>query len=695
MLRASQEAEAELSRGEPETVADARPVLELLSAGFEIRRFHIVRHGIWMACAVPDAAVRDEFHFPKECLVIGSTSGSEFGRELLTQASPLEWGPIDDRIRIIASIDPLAEPACAAWAAAKNVDIVLLRTVPPPEASSEDTKAALYRLLAAYLWHRDRFDDSEALRSRPEFFGNSATLDEVLRKIMAGGSVAILGLRKVGKSSLLRRVEDSLLADGMALNAVARLDGNSSRVKGGRWWNAAADVLAGWETSLQRTADAFSSKIRPKAKEFGDAIARRVVDTARLASALERDVFALVKAGRALRAEMGRDVLRLILLVDECEHLYPHIEGAGSWRADFFAFWNTLVQIKERLENRSELIFIVAGSDSSGVERGSLVDQPNPLFGTNAIYLRPLNRDDSGALLKGVGGLMGITFALDAIEYIHSTVGGHPFLLRRFGSAMHRADPGRSSTVTLNADRAAQVFRKHKREFYDQILWVLNHLRKVAPDEERLLRDIALGGVQAYQEIWKGNDLRDTYAENLKQYGLVQFQGDVPVLALQLIRDALQRPSANEFEEQKKQMKDLVDAIEGSLRSRLAVDLAKDVTISEAVHRVVSAIPADAKNRPLARQELIDLGEIHGLPAMLEAMNWGDYEILLNKFYDRIEWAQDNVERQERLSTIKITFLQAHLVRHNNDRELRELVNSEGFAAVYSRFCSVRDMFAA
>ncbi len=259
---------------------------------------------------------------------------------------------------------------------------------------------------------------------------------------------------------------------------------------------------------------------------------------------------------------------------------------------------------------------------------------------------------------------------------------------------MHKARWPRAHVTTLTTADVSRILKKNLRDFFNQAIWLLDHLRTVAPDEERLLRDIALGGSQSYS-MWSHNDLRDTFAFNLERYGLVRFDDDTPILLFPLLKDALRKPSANEFAEQKRQLKGLVDDIEMTLRARLAVDCSEEKSPSESVNAIVAAIPSDAKNRPLSRKELLDLGAVAGITAVLESMNWGDYEILLGKFYEVIRWNGAAVERDVRLRNIKKTFLDAHLVRHNNDSELRSLIRSEGYAALHDRFCGIRDMFAA
>jgi hypothetical protein len=546
-------------------------------------------------------------------------------------------------------------------------------------------------------------------------------VNEVLAHIIGGSPVAVFGLRKIGKSSLLGRVEDLLESDESSLTATAFLLGNSARLRGGRWWIAATDILTGWQNKLTRFAKRSGSAKRPKAEALRAALATRanVADTSALATAFAKDVNTLLRVATTLAAESGRAGARLVCFLDECDLLYPHRPNAGYWREDFFVLWNTLQTTKRQLEQRDQVVYVLGGVNPTGVERGALLDEPNPLFETITVYLRPMPRDDAAGLLRGLGSRMGLQFPDAAVDAAYSLVGGHPLLLRKLGSEIHKDLLQRGATVEVSASKVQAVFRKTKRSFYAHIEWILEHLQTVAPDEEKLLRDVALGGPQAYLDVWGDHEYRETFAHHLEQYGLIEFDDDSPRFTIPLVADAIKQPAPSEFDEQFGKLKELVDGVEDAIRRRLATDLSVSETEAneaeqvasattgegarpavvgqtpeQALYALVNAIPADAKNRGRTRQQLLDIGEAAGIPAVLESLNWGDYEILMMKFYDRIAWFGAPMDKEERLNWVKGLVAECHLVRHNNRAEMRSLISRDGFAAVYSRLSSLRDAVA-
>jgi len=240
---------------------DAKSALELLSTGFEVSWFRVAAPRIWTAIVKPLESTRDHFGLRQECFVIGHAFPKDFHERTLLQGPPADVEfRVDPQVRLVVSKAPLAEASCAAWAARHKMSIVLL--TPDKRPSNESQEEYLYRLLSIAFWRRDLFAESEPVRLRSEFFGRETAVNEVLSHIVSGSPVAVFGLRKIGKSSLLARVIDLLEADESSLTATTVLLGNSARIRGGRWWVAATDVLSGLQQKLLRFATSINS---PKA----------------------------------------------------------------------------------------------------------------------------------------------------------------------------------------------------------------------------------------------------------------------------------------------------------------------------------------------------------------------------------------------------------------------------------------------
>ena len=704
-IRFRRDAREAFEGAEPSTRADATAALEMLSAGFEVQWFCPLGPRLWAAVIKPSERLAEDFGLRQECYVVGHGLPRDFNERTLLQPPPPDAGlHLDPTVRFVVSAAPLAGAACAAWSARHRTSIVVVSPNARPSAGSAENH--LYTLLGASNRRRDLFAEPGPVRRPSEFYGRDAAVHEVLTHVLAGSPVGLFGLRRIGKSSLLGHVEDLLESDDTSVTATAFLQGNSARLAAGRWWLAASDLLAAWQQKLIRLAVKYDSKIRPKADAFSAAIKGNVTDARKLASAFERDVRGLLKAAEALARESERPSFRLVFFLDEFDHLHPAGPHAGYWREDFFTLWNTIHGVRCSLEHPDRFTFVVGGVNPAWVEHGTWLHQPNPLFETHAVFLAPMPPDEAAAMLTDIGRRMGLAFTREAADAAYALVGGYPHLLRKLGSQVHKESLRRGSSVEVTAHRVTGAFRKSRRSFLSQIEWTLGHLTRVAPEEVKLLRDLATGGPQAYSELWGGVEYRETFAHHLQRYGLIDFDDDRPTVATPVVVEAIRRPLPSEFDEQFRLLKELVDSVEEALRRRLSADLSVTApqaagerggagaghTAEEALHALVNAIPSDAKNRALTRQQLLDIGASSGIGAVLESLGWNDYEILLAKFFDAIAWFGPAMERDERLGFIRDRANECHLVRHNNRIELKALIARDGFAEVFRRIADVREM---
>ncbi|MBK8692263.1 MAG: ATP-binding protein [Deltaproteobacteria bacterium] len=702
-IRFRRDAREAFEGAEASVRADASAPLEMLSAGFEVSWFRPLGPRLWAAVLKPSEALGEDFGLRQECYVVGHGLPRDFNEKTLLQAPPPDAGfHVDPKVRFVVSGTPLAAAACAAWSARSRTSVVVVS--PNARHRAVSAEDHLYKLLGSSNRRRDLFAEPGPVRCPSEFFGRESVVHEVLTHILAGSPVGVFGLRRIGKSSLLSHVEGLLESDDTSVTATSFLLGNTARLGAGRWWLAASDMLAAWQQKLIRFALKSDSKIRPKAEAFSAAIKGNVTDARKLAAAFEKDVRGLLKAAEALARESERPSFRLVCFLDEFDHLYPAGAHCGYWREDFFTLWNTIHSVRCSLDHPDRLTFVVGGVNPAGVEHGTWLHQPNPLFETHAVFLGPMPPDEAAGLLTDIGRRMGLAFTREATDAAYSLVGGYPHLLRKLGTQLHKENLGRGSSVDVTPHRVVGAFKKSKRSFLSQIEWTLGHLTSVAPEEVKLLRDLATGGPQAYVDLWGGVENRETFAHHLERYGLIEFDDDRPAVATPVILEAIRRPLPSEFEEQFRLLKELVDSVEDALRRRLSADLSVTApeaerggagaghSAEEALHALINAIPSDAKNRALTRQQLLDIGASSGIGAVLESLGWNDYEILLAKFFDAIAWFGPAMERAERLRFIRDRANECHLVRHNNRIELKALIARDGFAEVFRRIADVREM---
>lgn len=678
-----------------DTRFDAAPVLSFLSIGFQVTWFEERHHRVWLGLLKPKSTIAQQFALNLEYVIIGHGFEEDFQQRTLLEEPPEELRfRIDSRIRFVASSAPLMKAACAAWAAENRIAIVPIDSSQIDPESDQLTEQ-LFDLLSASLWRRDIFDDSEPVTESSEFFGREQSVQEIVSRIFLGRPVAVFGLRKIGKTSLLRRVQGLLEADRSRVIGTAFIQCNATKYRAGRWWDVVADIAEGWTESLQRRADAVGSKVSPGARKLRNEFEADSVDPAGIAAAFEKDVEKLRRAARQIARDAGANSVRLVAILDEADELYPTNPSAGYWRRDYFELWNTLQTTKRGLDAPEDLVYVLGGVNPVGVEAGALLDRPNPLFELGTRYLGPLDEPESLDLLQGLGSRIGLQFTEASCRRAHDKTGGHPWLLRKLGSKIHLASPDRSSQETVTTRDVDRIYSRTQKAFYAHVDWILKHLRTVAPDEYELLKDIAVGGEDKYMGEWGDRQFRDTFADHLAQFGLVSFVDDVPMISIPLVREALTVPASSDFEEQKRRLKETIDDLEQSWRYRLARDIERGRSLPEAIEAIVASIPSESTQRAFGRKELTELGLAAGIDALTEGLNWNDYILLSEKYHEDISWYGEPMSKNDRIAFLRDTVEFIHIIRHNNDALLRDSLRSDGFDGLIDRLRRMQEMISS
>lgn len=680
---------------------DAEPVLRLLSTGFEVTWFRAVSDKIWHATVKPQRVIRERFGLAYEYFVIGNTFGQDFHVKTLMEEPPLQLRDrIDNQLRFVASEAPGFAAICAGWARDKRISIVPLDATSAKEITTDAgrSREKLEGLLAASLSVRDRFDDSDPVRTPGEFFGREGVVNELLGRVSQGRSVAAFGLRRIGKTSLLRRIQDRLWAQDELLPLISFEACNSQDIKGGRWFHLLDRILQNWGKSIASAASDTQNFSLPKHDALAVLIkdGKKLGETGLIAQAFVRDFEKLRRCAETLATSKNRRPV-FVAIFDEADHLYPGAQDAGYWIEEYFYFWNQLQAMKRGAATADEnrLVFLLGGVNPAIVEMGSINDKPNPLFELSTLYLKPMTIEETVELLNGLGRPMGLVFEVEAVNVIYRFTGGHPWLIRKIGSLVHAEYRGRVGQKQITEREAEKVLKKARTKVHAHVDWILKHLQQVAPDEYALLRDLSLKGEEAYLVDWQDREFRETFASHLEEYGLVRFNDDKPVVALEIIKEALTRGIPTDLSTQMSELKVMVESLEKSIRTRLIADISRERSRDEAIDAITAVVPREAKNRPKTKDQLNVYGRVHGLQALLEQMNWDDYILLLDRYHNEIKWTGVPLEPPTRIQLVRAATRFAHLVRHQNEAEVRTAIKDDGFDACRNRLADVLSMITS
>jgi hypothetical protein len=407
-----------------------------------------------------------------------------------------------------------------------------------PWSLTDDHFMPLADCLQEHLPAFDLFARRDPVRGRA-FIGRRREVDAIAGRLLRGQTVGVFGLRKVGKSSLLQAVAEVVDPVGAALGSRARVSSD-----------APVEALVVWldvQSLVVRTRDAVAERLWEGLKERLDAtgiststassqggpVAGGPIAVATLRDeGLSKDP--LDNLRRLLVAVLARpEGLPVCFIVDEYDLLF---EGYGGEPAvpgveQIFALLRSVGQMNGRVS------LALIGRDPVFIDQPHLNGFTNPLLGwVEPFHLGPFSDADTAELLLRLGRRVGLECDQATIQLALRWTGGHPLLLREYGSALHEA--GRASRAalpifseTLN-ERAVPLFLR--RDAVHTICGEVEALLETRfPESLALLRAVAAAPDQ---------DARDTlerhgggggkFAKVLFDFGLLRATSEAPWLPL-------------------------------------------------------------------------------------------------------------------------------------------------------------------
>lgn len=289
-----------------------------------------------------------------------------------------------------------------------------------PWSPRESELPPLAELFREHLPLYDVFEQRDPVRGR-QVIGRSAIVSDLRRRVQQGQALGVFGLRKVGKTTVVRAVTDWL--DPLSAHPSDREDGQSS-------------ILAVWldcELLAERTFPSLASHFRNELKKR-----LSLENRAPLPEGDPDDLGAL------LEAALERTDLPICVVLDEYDLLF---EGSGGGPAivgieKLFRIFRAIAQETGRLS------LVVIGRDAAWFESPLLNGWPNPMLNWFVpFWVGPLPVDGADELLVKLGRRVLLDVGKKTASLARAWTGGHPLLHRQFGSALlekSRAQKGAS-----------------------------------------------------------------------------------------------------------------------------------------------------------------------------------------------------------------------------------------------------------
>lgn len=355
-----------------------------------------------------------------------------------------------------------------------------------PEFSRVGSDAWYIRnVLRDQLFSRDLFDYQLPLNSDLYFFGRDQIVADHLDAIKRSQNRGLFGLRKTGKTSILYKVQR--LVEREKIGAFLYYDCKSPSIR-----------MLRWDEFLKRiVADIAKAHDLPKPRLSGDP--RKATDA----------------LNRVLQLTSPEKVTALVF--DEIEYISPLAIEDKHWHVDFVPFWQSLWTAQSQVRRLSNTI---VGVNATIAEQDTVNGVQNPMFGiVQPRYLQGLAESELRGMVRTFGKRMGLSFSLDATEYLLSRYGGHPLLTRMACSEVHetldREKKQRPVELTKSYLQSTEVVRDAELTFYCR--HVVSELSRFYSDEYELLEMLAAGGDVDVMDY----SIDPEYVRHLKEYGLL------------------------------------------------------------------------------------------------------------------------------------------------------------------------------
>lgn len=393
-------------------------------------------------------------------------------------------GRYESKIAIVVHQDPGGDSVLRNWGREHGISLL-----PVNRRELQLGGRDLESILCSELYSHDAFDVTGPVSSDAQFFGRRSEAQDLARKLQQGQIRSLLGIRKIGKTSIINRIIGELETyECMSL----MVDCSRDEI----WELSAEGLLDSICCSAIAALDAQESyrSVSPtRAAEMGSEGVTRLQEV-------------VLKCGKPV-----------IVFFDEVDYITPASPTSDYWRKNFNRFWRNFRAVYQEISRTSTCMSIVVSGVSSkwfsegeidGIENAAMAFVPEE-------YLTPLPRGASTAMVKKVGRMAGLQFDEPAAEHLADVAANMPFWIRKAGSFVHRNVPIEERPVTIDSQKCEVLLES----FVDQegatiAELALKHLFRVYPDLLEPMRDI----------VSQNGNSADKYRRRigvLEKYGLV------------------------------------------------------------------------------------------------------------------------------------------------------------------------------
>lgn len=274
----------------------------------------------------------------------------------------------------------------------------------------------LTQILQNVLPTVDVFEERDAVRGS-QLVGRETEVSTLRTRVVRGDAVGLFGLRKIGKTSVMRAVTDWFDPASGLREASNDIEEPTAGIA----------VVVDASLLIDRTVDAV-------ADELLAALRRRMrVARQEMPPLHETGLRGWKTTGEAL-LDQGH---KLCVVIDEYDLLFegeggePAIPGVGR----LFRLLRGWAQTRQGLVS-----LVLVGRDPTYLTAPEIDGVTSPLLAwCTSMWLGPLSSQKATELLRKLGRRVGLAVGRESAELALQWTGGHPLLQRQFGSALRSA----------------------------------------------------------------------------------------------------------------------------------------------------------------------------------------------------------------------------------------------------------------
>jgi hypothetical protein len=460
--------------------------------------------------AKPKWGVRQLLAIDREVLVL-ATSFPDLHARTNTLAIELidgSDGRLERTVAIVIHRDPDGDAKLRNW----GRDVGL--TVIPLFMGGADLPSGteLERRLLAEFFSRDPFDVTGPVSDDNEFYGRRDEAQDLARQLQEGQVRSCLGIRKIGKTSVLHRVL-AILQDYHDCYTIV-VDCSKDSV---------------WQMNAPQLLGAIAGAI-PRAVKSEDYCAE-------VSSGTPQD---LTRAYRDLIESLRSTAGTVVLMMDETDYITPGSPTARHWRSEFNPFWRNLRAAYQEVARSPARLSVLVGGVSSkwflqesidSIENAALAFLPEE-------YLAPISQGASVAMIQRLGRTSGLIFEEGAAAVIAETCSNLPFWIRKAGSYVHRHIEVEPRPLTISHQQArllADAFIRSEGASIAEV--ALSHLFRVYPELRPVAAACVSGDASAHSAF-----LRNT----LHKYGIISTPSAYPDISGRMMAAGLELALSND-----------------------------------------------------------------------------------------------------------------------------------------------------